>query len=286
MSTALLLGGRGLLGQALTQVLQKAGWAICTPERDTVNLQCPEDVTQCVTDCAPDVIFNTVAYTQVDMAEDEPQQALAINRGLPMLLGHIVQDKPIHLVHLSTDFVFNGKGKRPYNENDATDPQSVYGKSKLEGEQALLDLNLPNCCIVRTAWLFGPGRKNFVSTILQHAKNASEMRVVFDQIGSPTYTPDLAHACLELAVLRASGLFHVVNSGQASWCELAAEAVRLANFSTQIRPIPTSEWPQKAVRPAYSVLDTARYTSLTGKTMRPWVQALQDYVFTDFLPTH
>lgn len=286
MSTALLLGGNGLLGQALQQVLQKEGWTVLAPKHAELDLTNPELLTRRVEELAPEVIFNAVAYTRVDDAEEHPQDAMALNRGLPALLGRIVQGTAMYLVHVSTDFVFNGKSRRPYVEADPVDPLSVYGRTKLEGEQALLERHLDNCCIVRTAWLFGPERKNFVSTILHHAKKMPELRVVHDQTGSPTYTLDLAQACLELVNVRATGLCHVVNSGQASWCELAAEAVRLANYPAKVRPIPSSEWPQKAVRPAYGVLDTSHYTALTGKTMRPWIQALQDYVFTDFLPLH
>ena len=286
MKTALILGSGGLLGQALQKALCKDEWLVNAPKRDELDLSNPETVTRYVETLAPEIIFNTVAYTQVDEAEAHELEARAINRGIPALLGHIVQNSSTYLLHVSTDFVFNGKGRRPYLENDPVDPLCAYGKTKCEGEQALLELHLPNCGIARTAWLFGPGRKNFVSTILHQAQHDPELRVVHDQIGSPTYTADLAQACLELARVQASGVCHVVNSGQASWCELAAEAVRLANYPARVHPIPAEGCPQKALRPAYSVLDTHRYTALTGKTMRPWLQALQDYVFTDFLPTH
>ncbi|MEG1610138.1 MAG: dTDP-4-dehydrorhamnose reductase [Bilophila sp.] len=282
-SVALVLGGNGLLGQALMHQLTKCGWEAHSLTRKDCDMLTPSALLPHVEAIAPDVIFNTVAWTQVDLAEDSPQAALSVNRGLPALLGGIVKGTSIHLVHFSTDFVFNGRKESPYTEEDKPDPDSVYGSSKLAGEQALLEMNLPNCCIVRTAWLFGPGRRNFVSAILEQARIKDTLQVVHDQIGSPTYTPDLACASVQLATRRATGLFHVVNGGQASWCELAAEAVRQATLSCTVRAITSADWPQKAKRPAYSVLSTDKYTALVGAPLRSWPQALREYVYTEFL---
>ncbi len=282
-SSALVLGGRGLLGQALIRSLEKDGWTVRGLDRGTCNPLDPDTLRAAVDGFSPDVIFNTIAWTQVDAAEEHPQEALAVNRGLPALLGGIVRGRGIHLVHFSTDFVFDGRKKSPYTEEDPTNPLCVYGTSKLAGERVLLEPDAPNICVVRTAWLFGPGRRNFVSTILEKAGNTSELRVVHDQIGSPTYTPDLADAAVTLAKRRVSGLIHVVNSGQASWCELADEAIRLANIPAHVQAITSADWPQPARRPAYSVLDTTRCTTLIGQPLRTWVQAVRDYVYTDFL---
>lgn len=277
---ALILGGRGLLGQALEAELTLRGYEVRKLEREDLPLHDPEVLSRHVQDEEASVIFNTVAWTQVDAAEEHPDEAMLVNRGLPDLLGRIVRDKPMHLVHFSTDFVFDGTKGASYTEDDPTGPQCVYGRTKLAGEQALLKLNLPNCTIVRTAWLFGPGKKNFVSTMLTLSETRDRLTVVHDQVGSPTYTPDLAAGAVNLAECRASGVFHVVNSGKASWCELAAEAVRLANRPTVVSAISSDEWPQAAKRPAWSVLDTAKYTAVTGKTLRPWVQALREYIFS------
>lgn len=277
---ALILGGRGLLGQSLRGELLARGYEVRTLEREDLSLSNPEILTARISELAPDVIFNTVAWTQVDDAETKPEEAMCVNRCLPSVLGRMVRNNSVRLVHFSTDFVFNGEKGEPYTEEDPTDPQCVYGRTKLAGEQALLELNLPNCVIVRTAWLFGPGKKNFVSTMLTLSETRERLTVVHDQVGSPTYTPDLAEAAVNLAECGASGVVHVVNGGNASWCELAAEAVRLANRSTVVSAISSAEWPQAAKRPAFSALNTARYTQLTGKTLRPWVQALREYVFS------
>lgn len=280
---ALVLGHRGLLGQALTRSLAAHGWQTHGLDRAERNPLDPDVLRPMLEETAPDAIFNTIAWTQVDDAEAHPQEALAVNRGLPALLGNIVRNSGAYLMHFSSDFVFDGRKTSPYTEDDKPAPLSVYGESKLAGEQALLEPAAPNICVVRTAWLFGPGRRNFVRVILDKARAGGALSVVDDQIGSPTYTPDLAEACVKLADRRADGLIHVVNAGQASWCELASEAVRLANIPTQVRPITSADWPQAARRPAYSVLGAERYTALAGQPMRTWAQALREYVYTEFL---
>lgn len=280
----LVLGGRGLLGQALRQALENEGWTVRSLERDDIDLADPGGLTRQVEEIAPDALFNTVAWTQVDKAETHVDEAMLVNRGLPALLGRIVKGSSTHLVHYSSDYVFNGRKKTPYTPEDPTDPLSVYGQSKLAGENALRELGIANCTIIRTAWLFGPGKGNFVATMLRLAQTREELTVVHDQTGSPTYTPDLARASVQLAARREGGLLHVVNSGQASWCELAAEAVRLANLPARVLGIPSSQWPQEAPRPTYSVLDGSLYASLCGAPLRPWVQALREFIYTSHLP--
>lgn len=281
---ALVLGHRGLLGQALTRSLNSHGWRTRGLDRsDGANPLDPDALRAVLEETTPDAIFNTIAWTQVDAAEAHPQEALAVNRGLPALLGSIVRSSGLYLMHFSSDFVFDGRKGSPYTEEDKPAPLSVYGASKLAGEQALLENAAPNICVVRTAWLFGPGRRNFVRVILDKAREGQSLSVVHDQIGSPTYTPDLAEACVKLAERRQGGLIHVTNTGQASWCELASEAVRLANIPAQVRPITSADWPQAARRPPYSVLGATRYAALTGQPLRTWAQALREYVYTDFL---
>lgn len=277
---ALILGGHtGLLGQALMEAVQAKGWLAIPLGRDDIKLDDSENIQAVIQKHNPDFIFNAVAWTNVDGAEDQVQDAHAVNRAIPAMLGRAVKGSTIHLIHFSTDFVFDGKKRSPYTEDDTTGCLSVYGQSKLEGELALEALDLQNCCILRTAWLFGPHKTNFVQKIVELCKNRSDINVVHDQIGSPTYTPDLAEASVALAAKRAQGIFHVANAGQASWCELASEAVTLAGLHAIVHAIPSSDWPQKATRPSYSVLDTSRFTQVTGMTLRPWPQALREYIF-------
>jgi len=278
---ALVLGGRtGMLGQSLIGALDAAGWETVAQSRDEVDALDFGALDDYILQHKPDVVFNAIAYTQVDRAEDEPEQAYRLNRDLPAALGRMAGKQGFRLVHYSTDFVFDGRGSQPYTLSDEPNPTSVYGKSKLAGENALLRAGLPGLLILRTAWLFGPGRKNFVLTILTLAKNREQLGVVHDQVGSPTYTVDLAKNSVALLEKQgAQGIFHLVNSGQASWCELAAEAVNLAGLRCSINAITSEEYPTKATRPAYSVLSTDKFAHWAGYTPRPWVQALRDYVF-------
>jgi len=279
---ALVLGGAsGLLGQSLTLALREAGFDVFAASRTDFDPTDKDALTRAVDEYKPDFVCNTVAYTAVDLAESEPDLAAALNKSLPAMLGRVCRDKDVGLIHYSTDFVFDGKKASPYLETDPVNPQSVYGKTKLAGERALAELGLDNLYVLRTAWIFGPGKNNFVAKILGLAKQRPSLNVVHDQRGSPTYTVDLARYTLALLEAGAPGLYHVVNSGRASWCELTAEAVSVAGIDCRIEAITTDQYPLPAKRPAYSVLDTAKFTAATGVTPRPWVQALRDYVYRD-----
>ena len=278
----MVLGGAsGLLGQAIVQTATLGGYPVIASTKNDFDPMNAASLAAYIDKHTPDVICNTIAYTQVDKAEEETEQALNLNRIFPRILGRIVKERAsTYLLHCSTDFVFNGRKREPYRETDPPAPLNVYGRSKLEGENALLELHLEKLCIVRTAWLFGPSKKNFVSTILGLCASGKDLTVVHDQIGSPTYTMDLAAHCLQLLEAGGLGIFHIVNSGQASWCELAYEAKKLALVECPITPINSSDYPMKAARPAYSVLSTSKFTELTGITPRPWPQALADYIFS------
>lgn len=282
MAKALVLGGAsGLLGQALVRVLANHGWEVATLGRSDGNLQDMDFLESRLKATSPDVVFNTVAYTQVDAAEENAEDALLVNRVLPDALARLVKSCPgCFLVHYSTDFVFSGARQTPWEESDTPCPSSVYGTTKLAGERAILDILPEASAILRTAWLFGPDRKNFVSSILNACEKRDQVNVVHDQIGSPTYTMDLAEWSVAIATKRASGIWHAVNSGHASWCELAAEAIALAGAPCKLEPITSDQWPQKAARPTYSVLNTDKLSAFLGQKPRPWPQALRDYIFT------
>ncbi len=277
---AVVLGGQtGLLGMSLVRVLERAGCRVASTPRPAEHWFDPAALQAFFEAAEADVVFNTWAYTQVDKAEDEAAEAMRINRDLAARVAGAAEAAGSRLVHYSTDFVFNGRSERPYTEDDEPDPQCAYGRTKLAGERALMEIAPPGLLILRTAWLYGPDKGNFVRTMLNLAAERKELTVVHDQVGSPTYTPDLAALSLDLVRAEAEGLFHVVNAGRASWCELADEAVHCAGLSTPVRPIASEDWPQQAARPAFSVLDTARFTRATGVTPRPWVQAVREYVY-------
>lgn len=274
----LVLGGKtGMLGQALVKLGTAQGYNVATLGREDGDITDLDFLKERIAEFEPQIIFNAVAYTAVDNAEDDEQNALKINKRIPEMLACILKDTNIYLVHYSTDFVFSGKQYAPYTEEDKPEPLSVYGATKYAGEQALAKLQ--HCAVLRTAWLYGEGRKNFVSTILKAAQEKDSLRVVADQFGSPTYTKDLAEMSFVVAKNRGEGIFHAVNSGEASWCDLASEAVKLMNLPVFVEPIKTEDWPQKAVRPHYSVLSTKKISKMYGYTPRPWGQALQEYVF-------
>lgn len=280
---ALVLGGKtGLVGQALAEVLQNSGWDVTSIGRGEVDFRDPraaDALAALLDEIEPACVFNAIAYTDVDKAEEDVENATLLNRTLPATLARLLKSRSCQFVHYSTDFVFNGKKQTPYTIDDPTEPLSVYGKTKLAGEEAILALDLPHYLIIRSAWLFGPGRKQFISVMLDLARTHREINVIHDQAGSPTYTVDLAQYSLKLLESGVSGLFHVVNSGQASKCELAAEAIALAQIECSINPISSAEYAQKAPRPAYSVLDYSALTRVTGITPRPWPQALREYIF-------
>lgn len=278
---ALVLGGStGLVGQALVRELAARGWSCSTLGREDGNLFDLDFLTYALGKAAADVVFNTVAWTQVDAAEDNPNEAALINRVFADGLARSMKALPRgHLIHFSTDFVFGKAEHKPLKESDQASPCSVYGSTKLEGEQAVQAALPGRSCIVRTAWIFGPGRKNFVRTILDACKKKDVLNVVDDQVGSPTFTNDLAEWSVSLAEKGATGIWHAVNSGQASWCELACEAISLTQAPCRIMPIKSEQWPQKASRPAWSVLDNSKLAEFLGKKPRPWPNALRDYIF-------
>ncbi|OEU68659.1 MAG: dTDP-4-dehydrorhamnose reductase [Desulfovibrio sp. S3730MH75] len=279
---AIVFGGRtGLLGQSLTEVLRSHGAITIPLSRNDFDPLNEESLTALLEREEPNFILNTIAYTMVDQAEDEEKKAHLLNTTFPVILARLAKKHNSKLIHFSTDFVFDGKKDSPYTEEDKTNPKSVYGETKLAAETKLIKSGYENILIIRTAWLFGPNKTNFVHKILNFARERDSLSIVHDQSGSPTYTPDLAEYTAQLLIAEATGIYNVVNSGKASWCELAAEAINCAGINCPVNPVPTSSYPTKAVRPPYSVLDTEKFATTTGITPRPWVQALRDYIYND-----
>lgn len=285
MAKALILGATGLLGQALVHVLTARGRTVEVLGRADGNVLDMKFLEARINAAEPDEVYNAVAWTDVDGAEDHQEEALQLNRCLPDSLARILKATGHgRLIHYSTDFVFSGQHSAPWTEKDIPRPVSAYGRTKLAGEEAVLNILPDHSCVLRTAWLFGPGRKNFVDTILEACRRRDYVSVVHDQIGSPTYSHDLAQWSVTLAEQNASGIVHATNSGQASWCELACEAISLAGGPCRIEPIASAQWPQKAKRPPYSVLDVSVLGERLGHKPRPWPQALREYLFSACTP--
>lgn len=285
MAKALILGGKsGLLSQALSAALEERKWDVSIAGREKGDFANPCFVGELLHHENADIIFNTIAWTRVDDAETMENEADLANRIVPLNVAlNLAKMQKGHLIHYGTDFIFSGCLSTPFDESSPPNPKNIYGKTKLAGEKEVLRHLPERACILRTAWLFGPGKNNFITTILNASKNKDMIQVVDDQIGSPTYTPDLASWSIAMAEKKAKGVWHAVNSGHASWCELAAEAVALVHGSCRVEPISSSQWPQKAKRPAYSVLNNTKMANYLNITPRSWPFALRDYIFGHIL---
>jgi dTDP-4-dehydrorhamnose reductase len=222
----------------------------------------------------PDVIVNCAAWTDVDGAESAEVAALALNGVAPGLLAAAASKDGALLIHISTDYVFDGRASEPYVESDPTAPQSVYGRTKLAGEQAVLASGAEHA-IVRTAWLFGAGGRNFVSTMLALAGDLAEVSVVTDQIGSPTFAGDLAAGLVDIAERGLGGILHVAGAGQCSWNELARETFAQAGVGATVLGVKSDEFPRPAPRPAWSVLASER---TDAPRLPPWQDGLRAYL--------
>ncbi|MFH0963533.1 MAG: dTDP-4-dehydrorhamnose reductase [Planctomycetota bacterium] len=281
-----IYGKRGMLATDLGAAISaQGGRSVMTEDRryrDLPDFDATHDetVAKDFEKTRPNIVFNCVAYTNVDGCEDNQKAANDLNAGVPGRLARNAKQYGSLLVHVSTDFIFDGDTDRPYTEDDPANPLSVYGKSKLAGERAVIESGC-DYLICRTAWLYGAHGKNFVTTILRLAAEKDVLRVVADQTGSPTWTADLAEMILALVDAGARGVFHTVNSGSASWFDLASEAVRLKDLPARIEPIPASEFPRKAKPPLRSsVLSVEKYTRAVGRPPRPWQAALADFLST------
>jgi dTDP-4-dehydrorhamnose reductase len=224
-------------------------------------------------------VIHTAAFTAVDLAEEREADAARANETACAVLARACARANIPLVLVSTDFVFDGRGRRPYREDDETHPLSAYGRTKLAGERAALAAHPGGTRVVRTQWLYGPRGKHFPGTILNLAREKPELKVVSDQVGSPTSTLELAPALWDVLERGSAGIYHAACEGQASWFDFAAETLAIAGV-TKVRVLPctTAEFPRPAVRPGYSVLDCSRLTALRGRGLAPWKSALRTFL--------
>ncbi|VAW82218.1 dTDP-4-dehydrorhamnose reductase [hydrothermal vent metagenome] len=278
--TILVTGANGQLGRELVLALQAGGDPFIAIGRDELDLSRPDTVAAAIADYAADWVINCAAYTHVDKAEEEPELAFIVNRDAARAVAEGVKLGGGHLLHVSTDFIFDGEKSHPYRESDATNPLGVYGRSKLEGEQAVRDI-LPEAIILRTAWVYGVHGHNFVKTILRLASERSELRVVDDQTGTPSWTGDITRAIQALIKAEATGTYQFTNEGVASWYDFAVEIVAGAKqaglpiVAETIRPIPTEDFPLPAKRPAYSVMSKVKIRSMLDYQIPHWRDSLQ-----------
>jgi len=272
----LVTGARGQLGRALAERAGVGGHELVgvdLPELDITDLGAVRDLVGAV---RPAAIVNCAAYTAVDRAETDEAAALAVNGTAVAHLAAVADEHGAALVQVSTDYVFDGLSDRPYREDDPVAPRSAYGRTKLAGELAAQAAR--RHLVVRTAWLYGEGA-NFVGAIRrQIAAGATELRVVADQHGSPTWAADLAGAIVALLGAGAEGVVHAVNAGSTTWFGFASEIVRLLGARINVVPVSTSEYPRPAPRPPQSTLATERLTTLLGRGLPPWQDALRRFL--------
>lgn len=225
---------------------------------------------------SPQFLINCAAYTAVDKAESEKDLAFQVNGEAVGVLAAVCKEYGTKFIHISTDYVFDGNGTAPYTPESATNPQSVYGASKLQGEQEAMRYN-PDSMIIRTSWVYSEFGKNFVKTMLKLMSEREELNVVSDQVGSPTYAADLAAVIMQVIASGKwiPGMYHFSNAGVISWYDFALAIKELTGKSCRVNPIPSSQYPTPAKRPAYSVMDTSRIFSNFGLTPKNWKDSLQ-----------
>jgi dTDP-4-dehydrorhamnose reductase len=269
----LVAGARGMLGRDLLGMLGDMARGLT---RDDMDITSQDSVRRTVLSLKPSVVINATAYTDVDGSENNSELAFRVNGDGVKNLAAVTADIGAKLVHISSDYVFDGSKGGPYLEQDQVGPISVYGKSKLAGEENAR-LN-PNHLIIRTQWLYGRHGKNFVETMLRLAKEKEELGVVNDQVGSPTWTVDLCLAVKALLDGNCRGTYHAVNSGSCSWYDFAEAIFAEKGISIRLKPITTTELGRPAPRPLFSVLDCGKLLTDTGVQLENWREALKKYL--------
>ncbi len=271
----LVVGGGGQLADA---VARRFGCAVLS--RSDLDITSRKNVIRVIGDRKPSVVVNAAAYTGVDRAESEPDRAFAVNRDGVRHLAEACLGINARLVHVSTDFVFDGNASSPIPADAATRPLSVYGQSKLEGELACREILGDTALIVRTAWVYAAGHTNFVSTLLRLMRERDEVGIVADQIGTPTWAQTLADGIVDLIEVNARGVHHLTDAGVASWYDFAVAIEELGRANLlldrpcRIRPIRTADYPTPATRPSYGVLDKTATFNLLGRVTPHWRESL------------
>lgn len=276
-----VIGAQGMLGSVLVQSCQRKGINVIGTSREEADILDYDRLSAKADKIKPTHMINCAAYTDVDGAEKEPDIAFAVNAEGAENAARAAKSCGAHLLHISTDYVFNGAASQPYCENDLCCPSNHYGKSKLEGERKVLQ-TMPESCILRTSWLFGSKGKNFISSLMNWFQQKEELQIVYDQRGKPTYCYDLAEAVLTL--LNAKGIVHFANDSERSRYQIALDLMdacrqrRISLRCQRVIPVSSDKFPTLAARPLYSVLDTSKYFHITNIKPRPWGEVLNDYL--------
>jgi dTDP-4-dehydrorhamnose reductase len=273
----LVLGGTGMLGRAVVREARTRGHAALGLSHAQADVTRRESLLPWADSFRPGVVINCAAFTKVDACETDTETAFRVNGEAVANAAAVADRAGARLLHVSSDYVFDGAAREPYREDAATAPLSVYGRSKLEGERHALAYG--RGLVVRTSWLFGPGGPNFAATMVNLIRQGKlPLRVVDDQVGRPTYTGFLARALVDLAPLGTTGIVHYGNREPVSWYAFAATIARLVSGKAEVLPVTTAEFPRPAPRPAYSVLAVDRFEEAVGRPVEPWEAGLIQYL--------
>lgn len=278
MFNILITGANGQLGCEIRDISTQYPFTFFFTCKDQVDITDTTTIESFIYNHNINVIINCAAYTAVDKAERDYENANKINHDAVKTLSIIAKKYNIKLIHISTDYVFDGTNYQPYHEKHLANPQSVYGKTKCDGEQALQDINPENSIIIRTSWLYSSHGTNFVKTMLRLGKEKDSLNVIFDQIGTPTYAKDLAYAILEILPKLTNTdveIYHYSNEGVLSWFDFAKEIMTIKNLSCKINPIETVMYPTPAKRPYYSLLNKAKIKQAFNLEIPFWKDSLK-----------
>jgi len=275
----LVAGARGMLGTDLVCICEEKGHEVFATDIEELDITQPAFLSKMIGDICPDVVINCAAYTDVDKAEEEPEKALLINGIGVKNLALVCEELDIDLCHISTDYVFDGTKDGPYTPDDTPNPINAYGHSKLAGEKSIREI-MKKFYIIRTSWLYGKYGKNFVFTVLDLAKKQSEIKIVDDQIGSPTWTVTLARVITDIIGTKRYGLYHATDEteGGISRYEFAREIVKIAGLDANVIPVKTEKFPLPAKRPKISVLGLTTIRLILNEDLPSWKQSVQIFL--------
>lgn len=273
MRNILVAGANGQVGSELQTLSRDYADHFYFTDKDTLDIADQDQIDEFIRHNAIDVIINAAAYTAVDRAEEDEENADKVNHLAVKYLAQVAKAQSISLIHISTDYVFDGKNYKPYVEEDPVNPQSVYGRTKLDGEKAMREIDPANSIIIRTSWVYSSFGANFVKTMLRLGKEREKLGVIFDQVGTPTYARDLARAVLQILPQidnQHVEIYHYSNEGVCSWYDFALEIMERARIECRVDPIETTEYPTPAQRPHYSLLNKTKIKKRYHLTIPHW----------------
>jgi dTDP-4-dehydrorhamnose reductase len=279
MSNILVTGANGQLGSEIQELSNNFEANYFFTDRNSLDITDQNALINYIQTNNIDTIINCAAYTAVDKAESDIENTNKVNHLSVKYLAEIAKEKNIKFVHVSTDYVFDGKNYKPYTEDDTVSPNGIYGKTKLDGEKALQEINPKNSIIIRTSWVYSSYGANFVKTMLRLGKEKEQLGVIFDQVGSPTYAKDLAYTILEILPKIDNvnvEIYNYSNEGVLSWYDFAKEIMRMAKLKCKVNPIETKEYPTPATRPHYSLLNKAKIKKTFNITIPYWKDSLDE----------